>query len=265
VPLSGHLAGLAEGCLNAAPDRFQADIGRAATDATALHWWFLINTGNEHDAAVMQGKAVELAATWDVPTVVGFMLTRAADKAVGRGDLAGAVRMARAARRPHQRLPVGGQFLASWIESEAHALAGDRDALGPALDSARAAHADIVADDTKDLLLPTFDAQHLHLAGLTLDLIGDGPTNASGFEAALAGLATDRVRDHAYFTAALAVSYALAGETDAAIHATERAAQHTIDAGTTLPIGGAGLPTVAHQHTPLHTVLADHGLAATTN
>jgi transcriptional regulator with XRE-family HTH domain len=246
LPMSAALATMAEGCLTTAADRHLPSVGRAAADAMALRWWFLFNTGQLDAAGLAQAKAMQMAAVWDVPAVIGAMLARQADSTDDPR-----VRLQLARRALTYDLPPLGQFEARWSIVEASVLLGDPDATARAVEEAMEARAHVVPGCRGgDLVLAPFtdmDEEHLTLSGWTIRMLAEGPGAAGALESALAGFSDDRLRDLAYFQGVLASSYALAGDVDGALPHADAAARHAVAAGTVLPLTSALLPAVARR------------------
>jgi hypothetical protein len=118
--VSRHLLRLAEQWTSEAGMADQRDIGRAAAEASLLHWWLTVDAGLPSDTAA--NHTIELATEWEMPALVGHMYGWRAGQALADGRLHEAIGLADQARQPRWGLSTGALGWASAFVARAQAL-----------------------------------------------------------------------------------------------------------------------------------------------
>lgn len=229
IGASGSLLALAEHLTDSARLADRQGIGRAAAEAAMMHWWLLVDAGRDSSAA--HDRAMALAVEWGLTPLVGHLLGWRAGLALGQGDLAAGVRLARRARLPQWGMSAGGIAWAAAYEARAHVLRGDREA-ARALDVAQTAY-ERVDPAGEPPWLYWLAGDILRLDRLDMRLLAEGPAAVPAIEAALADLPAERTRDAAWYRAHIAAARVRAGDPEGAAADAAEAARLTVATGTT--------------------------------
>lgn len=207
---------------------------RVLAESRRQQWWLLTDAGDRAGAEAAHAQAMTCAVESGYAPFVAHLLASRAAAAVAAGDLAAAIRLARQARdRRWSATPAGTAWAAT---QEVRALlATGGPGVERAVEDARTAYA-AVRDGDEPRWLYWLTGPVLELEAADMAMVAEGLDAAEAVEAGLAGLPSERVRDHAWYRGRLAATRARAGDLDGAVADTERAVQLARAAGSDWPL-----------------------------